>query len=480
MSHADVEYDVVVLGGGGAGLAAAVSAAEAGASVILFEAEGELGGSTQLSAGLFTAADTSVQRELGIADTAERFFQHYMDLNHWMLKPGLIRAFCRNAGPTLEWLIGLGVEIPARISSNAHMPGLCQAGVEDVWRGHVPKDQGYGLVQVLDRARRRHGVEVVLHTRVQQLLHEDGQVVGVVADDIEVRAGAVVVATGGLAQDPELVERYYPTAQRAGESLFIVAAPGSRGDHIRIGEQIGSAIVGQDWGLMLPTASFVRFHHWQAGFPPPSRLYIDQSGRRFMDEDASYAVSTGIIDAHGGQCWAVFDERARLALPPGYADWSAENVASEADAGRVVRAATLDELAARCGVPAEHLRRTVARWNAQLPHGIDEDFLRHNTLAAQGSQSHLDPIAEPPYYAVRVLPAELVCTHAGMEINEAAAVLDESGTPIPGLYAAGEAGAGVLGLRYVGGGNAVANAVTMGRIAGRNAARRTPAQVSAE
>ncbi|OZM76932.1 FAD-binding dehydrogenase [Pseudonocardia sp. MH-G8] len=474
-----MEYDVVVLGGGGAGLAAAVSAAETGASVILFESEGELGGSTQLSAGLFTAAGTSVQRELGIADTAERFFQHYMDLNHWMLKPGLIQTFCRHAAPTLEWLIGLGVEVPARISGNAHMPGLCQAGVEDVWRGHVPKDQGYGLVQVLDRARRGHGVDAVLHTRVQELLHDDGRVVGVIADDVEVRAGAVVVATGGLAQDRELVERHYPTALRAGGSLFVVAAPGSRGDHLRLGDQVGSGIVGQDWGLMLPTASFVRFHHWQAGFPPPSRLYIDRSGRRFMDEDASYAVSTGIIDAHGGKCWAVFDERARLALPPGYADWSAENVAAEADAGRVVRAATLDELASLCGVPAGHLRRTVDRWNAQLPNGVDEDFLRHNTLAAKGGKSSLSPIAEAPYYAVRVLPAELVCTHAGLEINEAAAVLDESGTPVPGLYAAGEAGGGVLGLRYVGGGNAVANALTMGRIAGRNAAQRTGARAGA-
>ncbi|MEE2048434.1 FAD-dependent oxidoreductase, partial [Nocardiopsis tropica] len=101
--------DVVVVGGGGAGLAAAATAAEAGAGVLLFEAETELGGSTQLSAGLFTAAGTSVQRGAGVEDTAERFYQHYMDLNQWMLEPGLVRAFCENAGPTLEWLIGLGV-----------------------------------------------------------------------------------------------------------------------------------------------------------------------------------------------------------------------------------------------------------------------------------------------------------------------------------------------------------------------------------
>ncbi|RBM12535.1 FAD-binding dehydrogenase [Prauserella sp. PE36] len=463
-------FDVIVIGGGGAGLAAAVTAAEEGASVLLFESERELGGSTQLSAGLFTAAGTSVQAALGIEDTPERFFQHYMDLNQWLLAPGLISAFCEHAGPTLEWLIGLGVEVPAKVSANAHMPGLCQAGVEDVWRGHVPKDQGYGLVQVLAKAARDRGVEVVLNTRVQRLLTEDGRVCGVVADDLGVRAGAVVVASGGFAHDRELLARYYPAALRAGEDLFVVAAEGSRGDHLRFAEAVGASVAGDGWGLMLPTAYFQRLHHWQSGFPPKSRVYVDASGRRFMDEDASYAVSTGIIEAHGGSVWAVFDERARRSLPPGYVHWDADHVAAEADAGRTVRAATLAGLAAEIGVPGETLEATVRRWNDQLPHGRDDDFQRHRTLANKGSRQNPEPIDEAPFYAARVLPAELVCTHAGLEINAGAAVLDERGEVIPGLFAAGEAGAGVLGQRYVGGGNAVAGALTMGRIAGRNAA----------
>ncbi|NKR45198.1 FAD-dependent oxidoreductase [Rhodococcus hoagii] len=464
-------WDVVVIGGGGAGLAAAVSAAEQGASVLLFESQTELGGSTQLSAGLFTAAGTSVQRGLGIEDTAEKFFQHYMDLNHWMLKPGLVRAFCENAGPTLEWLIGLGVEIPARESANAHMPGLAQAGVEDVWRGHVPKDQGYGLVQVLDKARRDQGVEVVLNTRVQSLLVEDGRVAGVVADDIEVRASSVVIASGGFAQNKDLVDRLYPFANRGGDSLFVVAAEGSQGDHLAFGEQVDAAVTGEGWGLMLPTVYFQRFHHWQSGFPPKSRIYVNGDGRRFMDEDASYAVSTGIIDAQHGGAWVVFDERARLNLPAGYADWAPERILDEAEAGRTLRADTLTELAAAMGVPADALEAAVARWNDQLPNGVDDDFLRHRTLANKGSTADPDPIDQGPFYAARLLPAELVCTHAGVEIDGNASVLDRTGRPVPGLFAAGEAGAGILGLRYVGGGNAVANALTMGRIAGMNAAR---------
>jgi fumarate reductase flavoprotein subunit len=468
------DYDVIVIGGGGAGLAAAVSAAERGKSVILFESEGELGGSTQLSAGMFTAAGTSVQKQLGIEDTVERFFQHYMDLNQWLLKPGLIRRFCELSGPTLEWLLELGVEIPAQISPNAHVPGLTRAGVEDVWRAHVPKDQGYGLVLTLDKARRAHGVEAVLHTRVESLLVRDGRVTGVVADGVELSAGAVVVASGGLAQDRAAVERWFPDALRGGDSLFVVAAEGSRGDHLRFGEQVSASIAGDGWGLMLPTAEFVRYHHWQAGFPPVSRVHVNGAGRRFMDEDASYAVSTGQItaqmDAHGAPVWMVFDEAARLALPTGYADWEPEAVLRHVAAGAVVRADSLPQLAAAIGVPADNLAATVERWNDQLPHGSDADFQRDQTLAAKGATAPPAPIGTAPFYATRVLPAELVCTHAGLEIDVNASVLDQQARPIPGLFAAGEAGGGVLGNRYVGGGNAVANALTMGRLAGRSAA----------
>ncbi|MEU6644118.1 FAD-dependent oxidoreductase [Saccharomonospora sp. NPDC046836] len=468
------EVDVVVIGGGGAGLAAAVAAAEQGASVLLFESERELGGSTAMSAGMLTAAGTSVQASLGISDTAEKFFQHYMDLNQWLLKPGLVRAFCEHAGPTVEWLIGLGVEIPAAVSHDAHTPGLTRAGVEDVWRGHVPKDQGYGLVQVLDRARKRLGVEAVLNTRVERLLVEDGAVAGVVADGIDVRAGAVVVTTGGLAHDPELLTRHYPAAGRAGDDLFVVAAEGSRGDHLRFGEQAGAAVTGEGWGLLLPTVYFQRLHHWQSGFPPVSRVLVNARGRRFMDEDASYAVSAGIVEAQPGPVWMVFDEATRAGLPPGYAHWSAEHVEAEADAGRTLRADSLEELAGLMGVPADALTATVERWNRQLPEtGEDPDFLRHRTLAAKGIAANPDPISKAPFHAARFLPAELVCTHTGLEIDARAAVIGAGGDPVPGLFAAGEAGAGVLGPRYVGGGNAVANAVTMGRIAGRNAAHHT-------
>lgn len=472
------EWDIVVIGGGGAGLVAAITAAEQGARVVLFESEEELGGSTQLSAGVFNAAGTRVQATLKVEDSVDALYHHYMDLNQWRLQPGLIRTFCEQATPTLEWLISLGVEVPATLSGDAHTPGLYKAGVESIPRGHVPVDQGLGIVQALDRERRRLGVEAILGTRVERLLFEDGRVTGVVADGLEVEVDAVVVASGGFAHNRDLVAELYPQALKAGDDLFVVAAPGSRGDAIELGREVGADLAGQGWGLLLVTAYFQRYHHWQSGFPPKSRVYVDSSGRRFIDEDASYAIAAGIFEDHGGWGWAIFDETARNGLAAGYADWTPTRIEEEVREGRSHRADSLEELARIIDVPAENLLTTVQRWNQQLPDGEDPDFLRHVTLVDHAVDPHCDPIATPPFYAVRVLPDQLVCTHAGLRIDASARVLDTTGRAIPGLYAAGEASGGILGERYVGGGNSIASALTFGRIAGRTAAHKVAARTS--
>src|SRR5271168_3451402 len=122
-------YDVIIVGGGGAGLAAAIEATKAGASCIILEADTKLGGATALSAGVFYAANTSVQRAAGVeGDTADAMFEYIMALNQWALKPDLFRYICEESGPTLEWLISLGTKFPPE--------WLVRSGVESVPRGH--------------------------------------------------------------------------------------------------------------------------------------------------------------------------------------------------------------------------------------------------------------------------------------------------------------------------------------------------------
>jgi succinate dehydrogenase/fumarate reductase flavoprotein subunit len=468
-------WEVIVVGAGGAGLAAAVSAAELGARVIVFESERAVGGSMALSGGVFYAAGTSVQARLGIEDSPERFYQHYMDLNEWELRTGLIRAFCENAPLTFEWLVGLGLDVPARLSANGKQPGLRRFDGDEVRRGHVPIGEGYALAGLLEKACRDLRVDIVLDTRIQHLIVEDGIVRGVIADGIEARADAVIIATGGMAQNIELLRRFFPDVDLAGDNLFADSGAGSRGDHISLGAEAGSAIAGSGWGTMLCGAYFQGFHHWQSGFPPVSSLLVDRSGRRFVNEDASYSPMFNMLKKAGGRAWLIFDEAGRNSLDPAYASWTPQKILAEVAAGRSFSGEDPAELASRIGVPPAALAASIERWNATLPAGTDPEFGRSDSLAAHGHPAP-DAMVKPPYYAVRYQPVQLVQTHAGLEIDERARVISKVGQVIHGLFAAGESGGGVLGKHYVGA-TSLSNALTMGRIAGQSAARDPVADV---
>ena len=199
------DYDVIVVGAGGAGLAGAIWAAEAGCKVLLLESEDRVGGSTAMSDGVFNAADTSLQRKLGMQDSIDDYFDYYMTLNAWRQPAGLVRRFCDEATPTVEWLIDLGVKYPERVAQkpknavwagSVEGGGLYAAGVEWPPRGHCPAEGGQIYIDLMENRRAVLGVELVLNTRVQKLLMEDGRVAGDDHDDLgrlDVVAADVVV-----------------------------------------------------------------------------------------------------------------------------------------------------------------------------------------------------------------------------------------------------------------------------------------------
>lgn len=474
-----IDYDLIVIGAGGAGLAAAATAAEAGCSVLILEAEDRIGGSTALSDGVFNAAGTSVQRTLGLEDSPEAYFEYYMTLNAWRQPAALIRSFCENATPTLEWLYSLGVECPARhvhkvagavYPCAAGMPGLYASGVEWPPRGHVPVGGGQAYIDVLSQRCGALGVEIVLCTRVQQLLIEDRVVVGVEVEGQAVRSRAVALTCGGIAHDAGLLRRYFPDAYSGTDGTHqpdTISAAGSRGDAIRLGEQAGAHIDGTNCGLLGTMAYFRRTPlKGFPGFQPTSLIYVNKQGRRFADETAPYAVMPGLIKAQGNLVWGIFDEAARLRSDPsrgGYAQgWAADFVLEAVAAGDIASATTLEQLAAKCGIGADPLKASVLQYNADLTVGTDRHFGR--------SLKDLHAISTPPYYAFEYRPCNINLTGAGARINAFGQVLDECTRAINGLYAAGESGAGVLGERYVGGGNSIANALTMGRVVGQSVA----------
>lgn len=467
------DYDVIVVGGGGAGMCAAIEAHDAGASVALLDADTRLGGSTGLSGGVFYAAGTSVQRARGIGDdTADAMFEYYMTINQYRVEAALARTLCDHAALALEWLVEIGVEFPA--------DDLYSSGVESVPRGHAAAGNGAAIAAVLEQQVRRRGIDVALGSRVAGLARDPhgGRVHGIEVGGEIVNAASVVLCTGGFGANPYLLHQHYPSAAQQGDWAWYIGSSHCQGDGLILGQAAGADVIGHDRGLLLTTPNFRKVLEV---FVPGWLVYVNRQGRRFVDETAEYAVMSGVIQAQtGGSCFAIFDEAARAdARPhPKYADafaagvipmnWVADELAAQVQQGKVVAADTLEALAIRCGIRPGALAATVAGYNDDADAGVDRAFFK--------AGSEMKPILKPPFYAVEIKPAIVCLTSAGLRIDARTRVLDQNDRPIDGLFAAGETTGGVLGERYIGGGNSIANAVVFGRIAGCAAAAEAAAR----
>ncbi len=462
VSTSEVDFDVVVIGSGAAGLSAALSARALGGTVLVAEAEGVVGGSSRLSGGFMMGAGTRYQRAAGVDDTPQALYRHYLTLNQWNLDIGPAKRLCEEAGQSIEWLGDLGVEFHER---------LIFGGDEFVPRVHLPLGRGQGVVDVLLRHCRAEGVEIALGRRVDRLLVEDGAVVGVAVGADELRCGAVVIASGGFGNDPAMLAELFPSAAATGWAYYI-GADGSRGDHVRLGEQAGALLGGRDRGLRLLHANFDTMYE---SYIPGWLTMVDATGRRFVDETAPYGIMDGLVRAVGDRVWVVFD-RAALEFSSTVArnkqdrptssnkpspHWNVDMVDAMVAQGKVHQAPTVAALAEAVGLPVATLEATVSKVNRWRDLGEDQELGK--------DPKFLDGMSTPPYYAAELRPASVCWTAFGLRIDRDARVQSEAGLPVPGLYAAGECTSGVIGPMYVGSGNMYSNCVTMGRIAGANA-----------
>jgi len=452
------DYDVIVIGAGGAGMAAALSAKEKGSSVLLLEAAERAGGSTRLSGGVYYAAGTSVQRAAGILDdTPDDMFHYYMTLNQHRVEPSLVRRLCEDAGAGLEWLMSLGVRFPAE--------RLYVSGVDAVARGHRAQEEGEEIVSVLEGHVSSSGVELLVCTRASRLVVKDGAIRGVMIGEDMVTAGSVVITTGGMGSNREMLARHFPDAMAHAEHSWYVGSPYSKGDGIRLGESVGASLAGHNRGLMMATPGFARDYEV---FLPDWLVYVNREGRRFIKETTLYPVIAGAIRAQlNSDCFAIFDENSRLhgkrqgrdALP----SWAAENIAEMVARRRVFKADTIEQLGEVAGIRSSTLAATVKEYNDGCANGSDPLFFK--------PEAGLRPLLQPPYYAVRMFPGIIVVTSFGLRINADAQVLDNDDQAIAGLFAAGETTGGAFGDVYIGSGNSISNCIVFGRVAGRNAAR---------
>jgi len=461
----EADFDVIVVGSGAAGLSTALAAVEDGASVLVVEAEGIIGGSSRLSGGLMMGAGTRYQRALGIEDSPEALFHDYMTLNQWKVESAVVERLTQRAGAAVEWLGDLGVEFYDQ---------MVYGGDETVPRVHCPIGRGQAVVDTLYARCRERGVEFALGQRIDRLLIVDGSVQGVAVGDDEITAGAVVVASGGFGANEEKRRELFPSVQDTGWSYYI-GADGARGDALDFTRSVNAQITGFNRGLRLLHTDFDKMYE---AYIPGWLILVNREGRRFCNETAPYGIMDGLMAEQGDVAYAIFDHtrlveatelgvaRYKQSIPGSTKKqsphWNLDIIAMMLKEGKVHREDSLEALASAIGVPTGHLESTVNRVNELVELGEDIDYLK--------DPKFLEPIAEGPFYAVEVRPATCCFTACGLRIDRDARVLDEAGRAIPGLFAAGEVTGGVIGPRYVGSGNSYGNCVTMGRVAGQSAA----------
>lgn len=452
----DRDYDVIIVGSGAAGLAASVSAADEGARVLIIEADTKVGGSSRLSGGHFYAAGTSFQREAGVDDSPDAMFEHYMTLNQWLVEPSVVRKYCDLSAPSFEWLQSLGVQFEP--------DGLYCSGVGSTPRGHVPVGAGESVVQILDANRSRRGVDIVLDSRVDQLLIDDsGAVCGIRSGEDEATAGAVILATGGFGANEEMLDKLYPQASANGDWSWYIGTEHAQGDGLKLGQSIGAAIDGHDRGLLLVTPGFSRD---MEVLLPGWLILVNEAGRRFCNETAPYTVLAGLLNHQKGKIFAIFDEQARIEAKPSPASqayWVNEVLEKKANEGVISRADSLSALGEQVGVESEALENTVRFYNEDSSGGTDSKFFKP-------IETGMRPIVSAPFYAAEIRPAIICWTGAGLRINDDAQVIRNNEEPIPGLYAAGETVGSLHGDRYIGGGGSYGPCIVFGKLAGANAA----------
>lgn len=443
-----VEAEVLIIGGGAAGMVAALAAAEAGAEPVVVERDAVPRGSTALSAGLIPAAGTRWQRAAGVDDDAERFAVDIRRKARGEADEAVLEAVTRGIAGTLEWL------------ADAH--GLAFSVVTDfLYPGHsahrmhgLASRSGAELIDRLRAAVERAGVAVLTEAVARTLfVQDDGSVrgVGIARPDgseERIACRALVLACNGYGGNRELVRRHIP---ELAEAMWF-GHDGNRGEAVLWGEALGAELshlsghqghgsVAHPHGILITWAVIM-----QGG------VQVNALGERFSNESEGYSEQAARVLAQpGGIAWDVFDERL-AAIARQFEDFRAAEAA-----GAVVRADSVAALAEAMKVPVAALAAALAE------RGAPDRFGRDWTGIA--------PL-EPPYCAVRVTGA-LFHTQGGLAIRGDARVKRAAGGVFPNLFAAGGAAAGLSGSRAAGylSGNGLLTAVALGAIAGREAAR---------
>lgn len=442
------QYDVIIVGAGGAGLSAAVMAAREGASVAVLEKMSEPGGNTVRATAMYNCVDDKLQHPLGIYDSEEDFYNETYNGGYQKAKPELVRILTSQADEGKLFLEELGLQFDSVIDN-------CLAG--KIARGHYSlAHNGTDYVQVLWQACNDLGVDFYLNTKANELIMAQDNVIGVEAyrkgETIEFYANnGVVLASGGFGQNVEM--RMYYNRNLTGE-LLCSNAPGATGDGIIMASKIGASLINMEYIELYPMGD-----SYDGGLRNSipnvinKGILVNQQGQRFVREDGARDVlSQAILDQKGSYAYSIVDDDFEI-----FAD-DRSYLEGLVLMGYVEKANSIDELAHLIDVDADILINTIDQYNQSV--ALQSDCLGRETL--------INAIDKPPFYANMKKPT-IHHTLGGIEINEMAQVLNQDKQPINGLFAAGEVTGGIHGANRLGG-NSFPDMIVFGRIAGKNAA----------
>ena len=485
-----VDADVVVVGAGGAGMTAAITAAAEGKSVVILESQSMVGGNSVRATGGMNAGKTVYQDEnefgesAGVEKTLKTAAEKYADnetitalaktvSEQWAAyqanptgyfdsvelmeldtmiggkginDPELVETLCANSADAIDWLDEHGITLH----------NVSSFGGASVKRIHRPVNAegktvsvGSYMIPLLEENCEKAGVKMMLDTTATEILTDaNGAAVGVKAigasgETVTVNAKAVVLATGGFGANLDMVVKYKPELK----GFMTTNAPGIQGQGIEMAQAIGAATVDMDQIQIHPTVEANTAALITEGLRGDGAILINEEGQRFIDEVGTRdVVSAAEIAQTGSYSWLVVDQAM--------ADASSV-IQGYIKKGYTVTGATYEELGKAMGVDAAAFAETMEKWNGYVEAKNDPDF---------GRTSFANPLNTAPYYAVKVT-AGVHHTMGGLKINANTEVLNEKGEVIPGLFAAGEVTGGVHGANRLGG-NAVADFTVFGRIAG--------------
>ena len=486
------DVDVVVIGAGGAGMTAAIEAADAGKNVLVLESMPMVGGNSIRSTGGLNAAETDYQEDnefaesagvekqleaakayaddpviAALADTVQKQWEAYQSNPDGYLDstellqldtmiggkglndPALVKKLADDSNDAIDWLKSIG----------ADMPSVSSFGGASVKRIHRPLNGegkvvsvGTFVIPVLEENLAKRDVQVLLETTAEEILMDNGKAVGVVArgatgNTVTVNAKAVVIASGGFGANHEWVEQYQPALK----GFMSTNAMGIQGQGIKMAMAVGADTVDMDQIQIHPTVAKETGALITEGLRGDGAILVNREGKRFYDEVSTRdKVSAAEIAQTDSVGWLVVDGRMAEA---------SSVIQGYINKGMTVSGDSYEALAEAMGVDSAAFAQTMETWNGYVAARNDPDF---------GRTSFANPLDTAPYYAILVTPG-IHHTMGGVKINDQAQVISTDGQVIPGLYAAGEVTGGVHGGNRLGG-NAVADFVVFGRIAGQGAA----------